>query len=200
MFVKMKRIKRLIQPILPPSKWKVPVIIIRGVLSGVVLYNFYVSRAWSYLSDDPATCINCHVMTTHYVTWSHSSHRNYTTCNDCHVPQDNFFRTYYFKAKDGLRHSAIFTARTYEQSIRMLPPGNKVVQENCIRCHGNLTEMVNANVSYAETLEGNGKKCWDCHREVPHGSIRSLTTTAWSEVPSPKSAVPDWLKKQKDNK
>jgi cytochrome c nitrite reductase small subunit len=188
-------IKKIIKSILPPSRWKVPVIIILGVFFGVGIYSFYVSRAWSYLSDEPATCVNCHVMTTQYVTWSHSSHRNYTTCNDCHVPHDNYFRTYYFKVKDGLRHSAIFTARTYDQSIRMLEPGNRVVQENCIRCHGNMTEKVEANVTYEETLEGKGKKCWDCHREVPHGSVRSLSTTSWAEVPSPKSPVPDWLKK-----
>ncbi len=22
-----------------------------------------------------------------------------------------------------------------------------------------------------------GRKCWDCHREVPHGTTRNLTTT-----------------------
>jgi cytochrome c nitrite reductase small subunit len=190
----MLQIKNIIKAFLPPSKWKVPVIIILGTLCGVGLYSFYVSRAWSYMSDDPATCINCHVMTTQYVTWRHSSHAERATCNDCHVPHDNILRTYYFKAMDGMRHSAIFTARTYEQSIKMLDPGNKVVQENCIRCHGHLTEMVNANVSFEETLEGNGKRCWDCHREVPHGSVRSLSATPWAEVPSPKSPVPDWLK------
>jgi cytochrome c nitrite reductase small subunit len=54
--------------------------------------------------------------------------------------------------------------------------------------------MVKANVSFDETLEGNGKRCWDCHREVPHGSVRSLSATPWVEVPAPKSPVPDWLK------
>lgn len=190
----MLQIKKIITEFLPPLRWKVPVIIILGTLCGTGLYSFYVSRAWSYVSDDPATCINCHVMTTEYVTWQHSSHRERATCNDCHVPHDNIFRTYYFKATDGLRHSAIFTARTYEQSIRMLAPGNMVVQENCIRCHGDLTEMVKANVTYEETLKGNGKRCWDCHREVPHGTVRSLSATPWTEVPAPKSPVPEWLK------
>lgn len=190
----MKRIKQFIENFFPPKKWKVPVIIVLGTFTGVVLYNFYVSRAWSYLSDDPATCINCHVMTTEYATWQHSSHRERATCNDCHVPHDNIFRHYYFKASDGLRHSTIFTARTYEQSIRMLAPGNRVVQENCIRCHGQLTEMVKANVSYEDALAGNGKRCWDCHREVPHGRVKSLSSTPWVEVPAPKSPVPDWLR------
>ncbi len=191
----MLQIKKLISRFIPPAKWKVPVIIILGTLCGTGLYSFYVSRAWSYLSDDPATCVNCHVMTTEYVTWSHSSHREHATCNDCHVPHDNIFRTYYFKAMDGMRHSAIFTARTYKQSITMRDPGCKVVMENCIRCHGALTEMVNANVSFEETQDGNGKKCWDCHREVPHGSMRSLSTTPWATVPVPESPEPEWLRK-----
>ncbi|MDD3860056.1 MAG: cytochrome c nitrite reductase small subunit [Bacteroidales bacterium] len=191
----MLQIRKILTPFLPPDKWKVPLIIVLGLIAGLALYNFYISRAWSYISDDPSTCINCHVMTTQYVTWRQSSHRENATCNDCHVPQDNIFRTYYFKAMDGMRHSAIFTARTYEQSIRMRAPGNTVVQENCIRCHGTLTEMVKANITYKESKSGQGKKCWDCHRDVPHGNIRSLTTTPWSEVPAPKNPVPDWLKK-----
>lgn len=71
----MIQIKKIISEFFPPAKWKVPVIIILGTLCGTGLYSFYVSRAWSYVSDDPATCINCHVMTTQYVTWQHSSHR-----------------------------------------------------------------------------------------------------------------------------
>jgi cytochrome c nitrite reductase small subunit len=191
-------LKKIIQALTPPKQWKVPVIIILGTFMGTASYSFYVSRAWSYLSKDPATCVNCHVMTTHYVTWRHSSHREYATCNDCHVPHENIFKSYYFKAKDGMRHSAIFTARTYEQNIKMLAPGNKVVQNNCIRCHTELSEHVGGNVSYEEAKMGEGRKCWDCHREVPHGRVRSLTATPWSEVPAPKSPVPEWLQKSKE--
>lgn len=189
------KIWQFIKRFYPPSSWKVPVIIILGTLTGVGLYTFYVSRAWSYLSDSPETCVNCHIMKTEYTTWRHSSHGRNTTCNDCHVPHDNIFRTYYFKAKDGLRHSAIFTIRGYSQSINMLDPGRSVVLENCIRCHGQLTEMVKANVSYEDVTSGNGRVCWDCHRDIPHGRVKSLSSTPWAEVPVPKSPSPDWLNK-----
>lgn len=93
----------------PPERWKFPVIVLLGILSGIAVYALYVSNAVSYLSDSPRTCVNCHVMAPHYTTWFHSAHREYATCNDCHVPQDNIFRHYYFKAQDGMRHAYIFT-------------------------------------------------------------------------------------------
>lgn len=190
----MQFIKKIIHAFTPPDKWILPVIILLGTIVGVGMYIFYVSRAWSYLSDEPTTCVNCHVMKTEYATWQHSAHGRVTTCNDCHVPQDNVFKKYYFKATDGMRHSAIFTARTYEQSIRMREPGRKVVMDNCIRCHGNLTAMLKSNVDYKSTLNGKQKVCWDCHREVPHGNRKSLSSTPNALVPLPKSPVPDWLK------
>jgi cytochrome c nitrite reductase small subunit len=193
-------ITSIISAITPPNKWRVSVILLAGTIFGIGSYIFYVSRAWSYLSDDPSTCVNCHIMKTEYATWRHSSHYRVANCNDCHVPHNNVFRKYYFKATDGMRHSAIFTARTYAQSIRMREPGRQVVLENCIRCHGNLTEMVKANVNYSATLNGDGRVCWDCHREVPHGTRKSLSSTPGGEVPVPQSPVPEWLQKLTNSK
>lgn len=188
------RVKKLIRHLQPPSQWRIPVIILSGVLTGTGLFVFYTSRAWSYVSDNPSTCVNCHVMRTQYVTWHHSSHREHATCNDCHVPHDNILRKYYFKANDGLRHATIFTFNTYGQTITMRKPGQGVVQENCIRCHGNLTAMVKANVDLDDIMAGNGKRCWDCHREVPHGRVKSLSATPFGSAPIPRSKTPKWLK------
>jgi len=190
-----QKIKAIIQHLSPPAKWRIPVIIVAGIFMGTAAFAFYTSRAWSYVSDDPATCVNCHIMKPEYVTWHHSPHREHATCNDCHVPHDNVFRKYYFKGADGMRHATIFTLNTYSQTITMLAPGRKVVQENCIRCHGNLTEMVKANVTYDQTVEGNGRLCWDCHRDVPHGRVKSLSSTPFGNAPVPKSDTPEWLKK-----
>jgi cytochrome c nitrite reductase small subunit len=87
----------------------------RGLVDAVAvsMYGADISEAASYLSDDPEACINCHIMIPQYATWRHSSHGRDTVCNDCHVPQDSVFAKYYFKAKDGLRHSAI---HGYEQA------------------------------------------------------------------------------------
>jgi cytochrome c nitrite reductase small subunit len=191
----MKQFFKIISFLYPPKRFKIPVIILLGTISGLGLYSFYVSRAWSYLSDEPETCINCHIMSPQYTTWRHSSHREVATCNDCHVPQDNIFRTYYFKGVDGMRHSAIFTTRGYKQTIKMLNPGNNVVQENCIRCHGHLTEMLEANITFNQAKSGKGKACWDCHRDVPHGRVKSLSVTPFTQVPVPGKPIPDFFEK-----
>ena len=71
---------------LVPRVWRLPCFVMLGVAAGVGLFVLHVSRATSYLSDAPETCMNCHVMRTQYLTWQHSSHASVTTCNDCHVP------------------------------------------------------------------------------------------------------------------
>lgn len=187
--------RKIIKFLGPPDKWRLPVIIISGTLVGIVILLFYTSRAHSYLSDNPKTCINCHVMNPQYATWMHSSHREAATCNDCHVPHDNFFRHYLFKAKDGLRHATIFTARAEPQVIQIKQAGINVVQENCIRCHKALIDYVNiVQVTGENHMEGEGHRCWDCHRETPHGTVNSLAATPYSLVPRMKSIVPDWMK------
>ena len=45
------------------------------------------------------------------------------------------------------------------------------------------------------TLTGDGKACWDCHRDVPHGGMNSLSSTPAALVPYPESPVPEWLQK-----
>ena len=121
-------------------KYLIPSLV--GIVIGLCGYIFYLSKAHSYLSDDPKACVNCHIMEPEYATWLHSSHGRNTVCNDCHVPHDNVFRKYYFKANDGLRHATMFTFRMEPQVIKMHAPGQKVVQENCIRCHSTLVSEV----------------------------------------------------------
>ncbi|HOJ36958.1 MAG TPA: cytochrome c nitrite reductase small subunit [Ignavibacteriales bacterium] len=179
------------------EKFKICFIIFSGVIVGLLSLMVYLSRAHSYLSDDPATCMNCHVMATAYSGYFHSSHRNFTTCNDCHVPHDNIFHTYYSKAKDGIRHATIFTLRAEPQVIRIKEDGKKVVQENCIRCHENL--IVDAKLTQYPSSQINHHRydfnCNHCHRETPHGKIQSLANTTAAKAPFVSSAVPEWLKK-----
>jgi len=119
--------------LLPPPGWRFPVLILAGIFTGVGILSIYLGKVHSYLSDRPEACINCHIMRPQYATWNHSSHREAAHCNDCHVPHNNIFNKYYFKANDGLRHSTLFTLRKERQVIRILEPGAKVVQNNCIR-------------------------------------------------------------------
>lgn len=186
--------KRIIDFLLPPPNWRLPVLILTSVFCGLGAYTLYVSNAISYLSDDPKTCVNCHVMAPQYATWEHSAHREVASCNDCHVPHDNFLNTYYFKAKDGLRHATIFTMRGEEQVIKITEPSIKVVQDNCRRCHDNLNEKVGTLITARQASHGEGKLCWDCHREVPHGRVNSLSSVPHARVPVAGSPLPEWLK------
>jgi len=185
---------RIIQKIIPPDNWKLPVAIAVGALFGLFIYIFNISNAVSYLSDEPETCINCHIMVPQYATWSHSSHRENATCNDCHVPHNNVVNKYYFKAKDGLRHATIFTLRREPQVIFIKEEGKQVVHNNCIRCHSDLLEddKLTSKTKYDIHSKTN-RECWECHREVPHGRVNSLSSTPYARIPAETSTVPLWL-------
>ncbi len=179
-----------------PDKMILPFFIAGGLLAGLGAYAMYMSRAHSYLSDAPSACINCHIMTPYYQSWVHSSHAQWANCNDCHVPHHNVVSKYAFKAKDGLYHAAVFTVQGEPQVIRPRKESNNVIMENCIRCHTQLnTEFVKTGmITYTEAKNGEGKACWDCHTQIPHTNIGSLSSSPNAIVPLPESPVPDWLK------
>lgn len=188
-------IKDLINRILPSRGWKITAIVLAGIISGTGIFTLYIARVHTYLSDDPATCVNCHIMAPYYATWSHSAHSRNATCNDCHVPHDSFARKWFFKGKDGLRHAAVFTMKGEPQVIQAIDESAAVIMQNCIRCHTQLnTEFVSTGkVTHEMVKAGQGKACWDCHREVPHGGTNSLSSTPSAPVPYPKTVVPLWL-------
>ena len=191
----------MFKKLLPPQKWRFPVLLVSGIFLGIFLFMLYVSKAYSYLSDNPKTCTNCHIMAPQYATWTHSSHREVAICNDCHVPHNNFLNKYYFKAKDGLRHATIFTLRMEPQVIFIREAGDKVVQDNCKRCHSKLLIDPRFSASIAGHEEHRtDRKCWECHREVPHGRVNSLSSVPNARVPLPESPVPLWIKNYTKNK
>ena len=184
-----------LKKLIPPDRWKLPVLLVLAVLIGFTLFSIYISNAPSYLGDKPETCVNCHIMAPQYATWYHSSHREKTTCNECHVPHNNVFSKYFFKAKDGIRHATIFTLRREPQVIFIKEAGKKVVHRNCIRCH---SELLTDSRLLARSDESHRfrmvRECLECHRETPHGRVNSLSSVPYSRVPLPASVVPGWLK------
>jgi len=189
-------IRETFTSIFSSRKQKIIAIILGGIICGLGGYTAYASRFGSYMSDDPAACVNCHIMAPYYASWNHSSHARNTTCNDCHVPHDNAVRKWWFKGMDGMRHAAIFTMRGESQVIQATDKSATVIMDNCVRCHEQLnTEFVKTGrISYHQAKEGDGKACWDCHREVTHGKI-GLSSAPNALVPYPKAIVPEWLKK-----
>jgi cytochrome c nitrite reductase small subunit len=191
-----KGIVALFKAISPPPNWRIPVLFLTAIIVGLGFFIIYISNAASYLSDDPKTCINCHVMNPQYATWQKGSHGRVATCNDCHVPQDNFVNMYWFKANDGLRHATYFTMRWEPQVIQIKDAGKWAVQSNCIRCHSNnIHPIALRSINNRNVADQTDRFCWECHRETPHGRVNSLSSTPHADVPQLKPAAPDWLSK-----
>ena len=150
-------------------RWRWPILVAAAVLCGLGIVVGRASNATSYITDDPAACLNCHVMENAYGTWSHGSHARVAVCNDCHVPHTNPVAKYAFKGMDGARHSFVFTVHGEPQVLRINPGAVPVVQGNCLRCHADRFEMIRL----ADTTE---RRCWDCHESF-HGDVRSLSSS-----------------------
>ena len=194
--------KKLLYRLRPPDIWERPVILLLGIFAGLSIYAFYISKAWSYLGDNPETCINCHVMIPEYSNWAHNSHRRTATCNDCHVPHNNIITKYYFKATDGLNHATKFTFRMERQNIIMEEETRPLIQQNCIRCHEltvNKEFMFSSTPGYKNFLEK--RYCLDCHRELPHGRVHGLASTPNAlTIQKMKSRIPGWLEEEMKTK
>ena len=67
--------QRFKSAVLPTFNLQVLALIMAGAFCGLLAYLVYMSKAYSYLSDNPEVCINCHVMGPYYATWQHSSHK-----------------------------------------------------------------------------------------------------------------------------
>jgi cytochrome c nitrite reductase small subunit len=192
--------KKFLRNILPPQQWRPAVIILLACFLGLGVYTLYIGKAFSYLSDNPKTCINCHVMYPEYITWMHSSHGRDVSCNDCHVPHNNALNKYFFKAKDGMRHASMFALRLEPQVISIKEAGMEVVQENCERCHASLIAVMERREESAGFSEEEERRCWDCHREVPHGRVKGLSSIKTTMIQEEKSPVPQWLNDMVNNK
>lgn len=179
---------------------KVTIVACMGLIVGLGGLFLYLLRMHTYvIGDDPSACINCHIMSPYYTTWSHSSHGRDATCNDCHTPNDNILSHYFFKGKDGMKHVAYFVTFNEPQVFKATDASAEVIMDNCIRCHTELNQEIvkTGRIDYMKAKRGEGMACWDCHRDVPHGGMNSLTSTPGAEYvePMPSSPVPEWLQK-----
>ncbi len=138
-----------------------------GVLLGAGGFTFREGEGLAYLGNASQTCANCHIMRDHYDGWQKASHHARATCNDCHVPQ-GFIPKYLTKGENGFEHSKAFTLQDFHEPIRIKPKSARIVQNNCVRCHGDLvSEML------ARRGDGDGAaECARCHNSVGHGPVR----------------------------
>jgi cytochrome c nitrite reductase small subunit len=137
-----------------------------GVLGGIGAFTFGYAKGFSYLSNDPRTCTNCHVMQGHYESWLKSSHQNVAVCNDCHLPHD-FVGKYWVKADNGLFHSLAFTLDNYPEPIRIKARNRAVTQNACIDCHADFVHHMLPREEGGDML-----LCIQCHSDAGHAAER----------------------------
>jgi cytochrome c nitrite reductase small subunit len=143
------------------------VAVVLGVLlalaTGTGAYTFIYARGWSYLTNDPQACANCHIMDGHLDGWLKSSHRSVATCNDCHTPH-NLAGKYWTKADHGFWHSYRFTTNDFHEPIQMTARSRAVVESACRHCHQDVTHDITA----VEKPGEGGLSCIRCHSGVGH--------------------------------
>ena len=132
-----------------------------GIPVGVGGYTFHYAEGWSYFSSNPKACMNCHIMGSHFESWSRSSHHTVAACNDCHA-SGNIFRKYAIKASNGYWHSWAFTTGRFKEPIEIKPHNREIVRESCLNCHKSFVESSHSQ-QRIETLD-----CLRCHANVGH--------------------------------
>ena len=138
-----------------------------GVLIGAGGYTFREGEGLAYLGSESKTCANCHIMRDQYDGWQKASHHSSATCNDCHVPH-GFIPKYLTKGENGFEHSKAFTLQNFHEPIQIKPKSARIVQKNCIRCHGALVSDMLAN----DPGSDESFTCARCHGCVGHGPTR----------------------------
>lgn len=136
--------------------------IVVAIPIGIGVFTFGYAKGTSYLSDDPAACVNCHVMREQYDAWRHGSHANVATCNDCHIAHD-FPMKYITKGINGFNHSVAFTLGNFADPIRIKPMNSDILQHNCESCHQSFVDTV-IHVSEDPV------QCVRCHADVGHNT------------------------------
>ena len=136
-----------------------------GALVGVGAFTFNYGQGLSYFSTDPRACANCHIMNDEYNSWTKAGHHQAAKCIDCHLPHD-FIPKYIAKADNGYRHSKGFTFQDFHEPIQIKPRNAEILQENCLRCHGDFVHDIVAGSRTAQ----DSVQCVHCHRGVGHGA------------------------------
>lgn len=154
---------RVVRPRSPLALHASLALLFGGVI-GLALFTPSYAEGTSYLSDDPASCRNCHVMNDVYDAWSRGPHKAVATCNDCHIPH-SFPDKYVVKALNGFNHSLAFTLQNFPEPIRITPFNKMVALGNCRACHGDLVSLVDHQ---GQTDE---EDCTRCHASTGHDEI-----------------------------
>jgi cytochrome c nitrite reductase small subunit len=137
-------------------------VVAAGLALGVGAYTFVYARGASYLTNDPAACMNCHLMREQHDGWIAGSHRAAAVCNDCHTPP-GFVPKYATKALNGFWHSFAFTTGRFHEPIQINARNRAVTEAACRHCHALVVEAIDAGRHGTRRLA-----CTGCHASVGH--------------------------------
>jgi cytochrome c nitrite reductase small subunit len=162
-------------------RWPVGLAIALGAMAGVGGFTFGYAKGLSYFSTDPAACVNCHIMQAEFDGWEKGSHHAVAVCVDCHLPQA-FLPKYLAKAENGWRHGEKFTTQRFQEPIAVQAAGLRILQDNCVRCHGAMVPLLDGHAQWAGAEPSHGAasgqdetpRCTHCHATVGHGARAGL--------------------------
>jgi len=135
-----------------------------GLAIGLGAYTFVYAKGYSYLTNNPAACANCHAMDAYYSAWLKGPHRNAAVCNDCHAPHD-LVGKYSTKAANGFWHSFYFTSGRYPDNLQIKRRNLDIAEAACRDCHGEITQAIEA---HAPGLPAGEISCLRCHADAGH--------------------------------
>ena len=133
-----------------------------GLIAGLGGYTFIYAKGYSYMTNDPGACANCHVMQEYYDGWVKSSHRSVAVCNDCHTPP-GLVGKYMTKASNGFWHSFYFTTGSFHEPINITARNLRVTEQACRKCHQEIVEAIEGPHAASAPLS-----CVRCHDTVGH--------------------------------
>jgi cytochrome c nitrite reductase small subunit len=151
-----------------------------GVIAGLGMFTFLYAEGLSYFSDNPESCVNCHIMRDQFDEWNHSSHKAVAVCNDCHTPHGSVIEKYIAKGINGWNHSLAFTTGNFPEPIRIKAFNAVITQQNCIDCHSTAINQMHISGDVHEV------SCVACHGNVGHGQAgRALHGPIFPDSPTP---------------
>jgi cytochrome c nitrite reductase small subunit len=150
-------------PVAKVHFWSLGLVALFGILFGLGVYTFSYAQGLSYFSNDPAACVNCHVMRDQFESWNHSSHKSVAACNDCHTPH-GFPDKWIVKGINGWNHSLAFTTGNFPDPIQIRGFNERIALDNCTECHETLLTQIH------QPDLGEPASCLNCHGNVGHGN------------------------------
>ncbi|MEZ5949421.1 MAG: cytochrome c nitrite reductase small subunit [Planctomycetaceae bacterium] len=138
------------------------VVALLGMLCGVGVFTFGYGQGASYLSNNPQSCANCHIMQAHFDDWQKSSHHHVAACNDCHLPHDPLGK-WVTKLDNGFFHSLAFTLDNFHEPIQIKERNRRVAEASCLHCHKDFVHEIRGNERPEEMLS-----CLHCHQGMGH--------------------------------